>query len=485
MRDMIILIEADSKACRSMARKLRSEHLDCRILPATATAADVLAQEARGILLAGADAGEPAAIPGLGEILTTGLPVMAMGDAALSLALQLGCSLGEKAAEPGVFPVHFEGAEDLFAGLTANERYIPACRCVALSAACHPIAQVESGVLGFRAAGKSVYGLAFLPENNDPDGTHLLLNYCMNVCGCTQWWSRQAVVERAREAIQAACPGEAEALCAISGGVDSGVCAVLGNQAIGHRLRCLLIDTGLLRKGEGEEVLRLYRDQLGLNVEMVDASEEILSALQGIVSIRAKERIVHDLLQEIIQHQVQQLPGVKVMLQGTNYNDILDAPASQPTEGLPLVEPVRELFKDEVRRVGEDLLLPESIIRRQPFPGSGLASRILSDVTEEKLAILREADAIFRQEIEAAGQHKRLWQYYATLADNPVPMGEGYVIILRAVQVIDGNVAIASRLPHDLLERVTEQILATLPAVCRVLYDFTPSQSYARNEATK
>lgn len=483
MRDMIILIEADSKACRSMARKLRAEHVFCRILPACATGEDVLAQEARGILLAGSDDGESAEIPHLGSLLATGLPVLAMGGAALSLAQHLGGSLGDKAAEPGVFPIRFESAENLFDGISTSERYIPACRCVNLSAACHPIAETESGILGFRAAGKSVYGLAFLPETNDPDGSQLLINFCVNICGCTLWWSRHIFMERAREEIQAACPGDAEALCAISGGIDSGVCAVLGNQALGQRLRCLFIDTGLLRKGESEEVLGLYRDTLGLNVECVDASQEILSALQGVVNGRAKARIIHDLLLEIIQRQIEHMPAVKVMLQGTNYADTLDAPVDVPSDGLPVVEPVRDLFKDEIRRVGEDLLLPASVTNRQPFPGGGLALRILSEVTEEKLHILREADAIFRQEVEAAGQNKRLWQYYATLADNPDPMGTGYVIILRAVQVIDGTVAIASRLPHDLLERVTEQVVAQLPAVERVLYDFTPSKSYSSREA--
>ncbi|MBE5803919.1 MAG: hypothetical protein E7316_05345 [Clostridiales bacterium] len=485
MRDLVILIEADSKACRSMARKLRAEHIYCRILPASATGEDVKAHEARGILLAGADLGEPAQIPHLDSLLATGLPVLAMGDAALSLALQLGCSLGEKAGAPGVFPVRFESADDLFSGITANERYIPACRCITLSAACHPIAQTKDGVLGFRAAGKSVYALGFLPETNDPDGTQLLINFCTGICGCTLWWSRQVLMDRAREELQTACPGETEALCAISGGIDSGVCAVLGNQAIGHRLHCLFIDTGLLRKNESDEVLRLYQDTLGLNVEYVDASGEILSALQGVTNGRAKARIIHELLQEIIADRAQRMPNVKVLLQGTNYADALDSPlqASAVPEGFTIVEPVRELFKDEVRRVGEDLLLPAAIIKRQPFPDSGLALRILSEVTQEKLTILREADAIFRTEIEAAGQNKRLWQYYATLADNPTPMGAGYVIILRAVQVIDGNVAVASRLPHDLLERVTAGILATQSAVRRVLYDFTPSQSYFSNEA--
>lgn len=483
MRDLIVLIEADSRACRSMARKLRAEHLYCRILPGDAAAADVLDNQARGILLAGADKGQPADIPHLDSLLSAGLPVLAMGDAALTLAQHMGCTLGDRNDAPGVFPVRFESAQELFGTVTGNERYLPACRCIGLSAACHPIAETEAGVLGFRAAGKPVYGLAFLPEANDPDGTQLLINFCTNLCGCTLWWSRQAFAEAARESIRSACPDDTQALCAISGGIDSGVCALLGHQAIGERLHCLLIDTGLLRKGEAEEVFRQYRDELGLNVTLVDASQQVLSALSGIASARAKARIVHDLLQEIIRREAEKLPQVKVLLQGTNYADTLDAPPDVHSDGLTVVEPVRDLFKDEIRRVGEELLMPAAVVQRQPFPGSGLALRILSDVTEEKLAILREADAIFRQEIDAAGQNKRLWQYYATLADNPDPMGTGYVIILRAVQAIDGQMAVASRLPHDLLERVTAGTLAALPQVERVLYDFTPSKSYARNEA--
>ena len=480
MRDLVVLIELDGKACRSMARKLRAEHIYCRILPAHATAEDVQAQEARGIILAGADRGEAACVPYLDSLLATGLPMLAMCDGALSLAQQLGCTLGEKAAEPGLFQVRFESAEALFADTTSGERYIPACRTITLSAACHPIAQTDEGILGFRAAGKSVYGLGFLPETNDPDGTQLLINFCKNVCGCTLWWNRQLFIEHALEEIQSVCQ-DGEALCAISGGIDSGVCALLGNRAIGHKLHCLLIDTGLLRKGESEEVLSTYRDALGLNVHCVDASAAILPALAGVVDAQEKARIVHEQILQIIRRELQNMPGVTTVLQGTNYTDTLDNPHHVPAYELNLVEPVRELFKDEIRQVGEEFFLPESIIRRQPFPGSGLALRIFSDVTEEKLSILREADAIFCREVEATGQNKRLFQYYATLADNPIPGSNGYVIILRAVQVIDGNVAIASRLPYDLLERVTEDIMTALPSVCRVLYDFTPSQSYARN----
>ena len=478
MRDMLILIEADSSACRSMARKLRSEELFCRILSAAATGEDVLRQDPRGILLAGGDTGEPAEIPCLESLLATGLPVLAMGDAALSLGLHLGGSLGEKAAEPGLFPVRFESAEDLFAGVSANDRYLPACRCINLSAACHPIAETEGGVLGFRAAGKSVYGLAFLPETNDPDGLQLLTNFSRNICGCTPWWNRQVFLDRAMEDIRSACPGETEALCAISGGVDSGVCAVLGNQAIGHRLHCLFIDTGLLRKGESEEVLSLYRDKMGLNVQCVDAREEILHALEGVSNSRAKERIIHEMLQEILRREIQGMPGVKVMLQGTNYSDTLDAPADAPADGLTVIEPVRDLFKDEIRRVGEDLFLPANAINRQPFPGSGLALRILGEVTLERLQTLRAVDAIFCDALQQAGLTKRLWQYFAVLCPMPGD-AQGAVICLRSVQsASDSGQAYAARLPYDVVEAVVEKAMEQRPEVRRVVYDLTPSRSY-------
>ena len=484
MRDMVILLSLDGAACRSMARKLRGEHIYCKILPADATAQDVLEQDALGVLLAGGSKGEAAHVPHLDELLSSGLPIMAMGDAALSACLALGGTLGPRAAEAGVVPVHFENDEQLFAGVEDSERYLPACRAMQITwGGAVPIAVSEAGVLGFRTADRPIYALAFQAERNDLCGTQLLLNFCHGICGCTLWWSNQAFVERAREEIER-LSGGGNALCAISGGVDSGVCALLGNMALGHRLHCLFVDTGLLRQREAEQVMAFYRDQIGLNVRMIDARAEFLEALRGKQAPREKEDVIFRHLRAILDREAAQLPDVTLLIQGTNFSDTLSAtdfPLEPPSPAVRLIEPVRELFKDEIRRVGEELGLPPSMTLRQPFPGSGLATRILAEVTPERLDILREADAIFRREIEESGQSKRLWQYFASLAELPFS-GGGMVVILRAIQASDGAAAMPARLPSDLMERVSQAIRDALPRVIRVFYDLTPSRNYGQVE---
>ena len=480
MRDMVVLLSLDGGACRSMARKLRGEHIYCKILPAEATAEDVLSQDALGVLLAGGSKGEPAVIPHLSELLACGLPVMAMGDAALSACLMLGGSLGPRAEEPGVLSVHFENDERLFQGVEDSERYLPAARAMQITwGGAMPIAISDSGVLGFRDAQRPVYALAFQAERNDLCGTRLLFNFCHNLCGCTLWWSHQAFVGRAREEIERLSMGGG-ALCALSGGLDSGVCAMLGNMALGHRLTCIFVDTGLMRKDEAAQVMAFYRDRIGLNVHLIEAQEEFMEVLRGIEAPRDKEAVIFRLLRDILTREAAKFPNITLLIQGTNYSDTLTKaafPLALPSPGTMLVEPLRELFKDEIRRVGEELGLPPFMALRQPFPGSGLATRILAEVTPERLRVLREADAIFRQEMEASGQDKRLWQYFATLAELPFS-GGGMVITLRAVQAVDGAAAMPARLPSDLLERVSQAIRETLPSVIRVLYDLTPSSNY-------
>lgn len=483
MQDLIVLINLDGAACRMIARKLRAEHYYCRILPGSATLEDVLAQQPRGIVLAGGSTGEPTVLPQLVKLMKCGLPVLALGDAALSACEALGGSLGEKSPEPCVASVQLSNAAVLFEEVEDGERYLPACRPLLLDAPeTEIIAQAEQGMLGFRVTNQPVWALAFQIERNDMYGTRLLVNFSQGICGCTAWWSNHAFVERAQEEIRAAC-GEGHALCAISGGVDSGVCAMLGHMALQQRMHCIFVDTGLLRHDESERVMTFYRDQMGLNVRRIDASGEFLAALAGLALPAEKEAVIFRLLRDILNREAATLPDIRLLIQGTTYSDEqpeCDFPLERPNAQVQLVEPVNELFKDEIRRVGEELGMPAAMTQRQPFPGSGLALRILGEVTPERLALLRDADAIFRKEIYEANLAKRLWQYFASMAPNPVPGEPGYVVTLRAVQASEGAGAMPARLPSDLLERVSQQIREKRPEVVRVLYDLTPSKRYAQ-----
>lgn len=483
MRDMIVVINLDGRATRSLAQKLRAEHLYCRVMSADASAEEILAQEAMGILLAGGALGEAPEFPALPALLEADRPMLAMGDAALTLCMAMGGSLSEAKSEGGVMPIRYADGSGLLKGIPDGERYVPVCRFMAPPAALTPLALTDGGILGFHAEGRAVYGLAFQAEQNDPDSIQLLLNFCVDVCGCSLWWNDRVFIERAVSELRDASDG-GEALCTISGGVDSGVCAMLGYQALGSRLHCLFVDTGLLRKDEGDRVVSFFRDTVGLDVTRINAAEEFLKALEGVTDPVEKERIIFALLRAITRREISQNGNIRLLIQGTNYSDTIDEEPPIPLESqgarVRIAEPVRELFKEEIRHVAEELDMPAVICRRQPFPGSGLALRILSEVTPEKLDALREADAILREEVETANQNRRLWQYYATLSDNLVPGYEGYIIALRAVQAADGDTAVAARLPMDLLERATERILRVVPGVYRVLYDLTPSRSYAR-----
>lgn len=484
MRDYVMLVSLDDVACRAIARRLRAEHVYCRIVPATTTSDEILQQEAQGIVLAAGSTGAPAEVPHMMDYLQTGLPMLCMGDAALTLCQTLGGELDDCSTDGCVEQVSYEQGDPLFSEIEDGERYFPAFRLMTLPASQGTaVVTAHEGMLGFRVAQRDVWGLAFHLERNDPGGTRMLMSFCKDICGCTLWWSNQAFVERARDAISAAAEG-GDALCALSGGVDSGVCALLGNMALGQRLHCIFVDTGLLRKDEAEQVMDFYHTQVGLNLRRIDAADEFIPALAGVYDPHEKERIIFHLLRDILNREAATIPNIRLMIQGTNYSDALDNnafPMELPSQDVQIIEPVRELFKDEVRHVGEGLGLPASMIQRQPFPGSGLASRIISDVTPEKLSILREADAIFRSEISAAGLNKRLWQYFAALADNPQPDG-GLIVTLRAVQAIDGTAALAARLPGDLMERVTLEILRACPQVQRVMYDLTPSKSHSQVE---
>ena len=478
MQDYVILINLDDGVCHALARRLRAEGVYCRIMPAASTADEVLREDPRGVILATGSTGRAAEVPLMTDYLQTGLPMLCLGDAALTLCTATGGTLEE--AEGGIVTVNFDGEDSLFDGVEDGERYLPEMMAMAVTGEQGDVcAAADDAAIGLRLRQRNVWGIAIPLERNDPAVTRLLTNFSCSVCGCTLWWNERAFIERAKAAIQEAA-GESDALCALSGGVDSGVSALLGHLALGQRLHCIFVDTGLLREGEAEEVMAAYQQQVGLNVRRIDARAEFLLALRGVTDPGEKERIIRSLLRDILRREAEAIPGVRLILKGTNYADAISPEDSAaPNMELQVAEPVRELFKDEIRHVGMSLGLPAEMTSRQPFPGSGLASRILASVSAERLAILRTADAIFRREIEALGLQKRLWQYFAALALSPLP-GGGMMIILRAVQAAEGGSGMPARLPSDLLERVTEEIMLVCPEVQRVFYDCTPSKTYAR-----
>lgn len=479
MQDYVILVNLDDGVCHALARRLRAESIYCRILPASVTADEVLQADPRGVILATGCTGQAANVPMMMDYLQTGLPMLCLGDAALTLCKTLGGGLSAE-AESGIVTVAFNQADALFDGVEDGERYLPACRAMEFSEDQGTVcATADDAVIGLRVRQRDVWGLAFPLERNDPATARLLVNFCRDKCGCSQWWTERTFIEGAKAAIIEAAEG-GEALCSLSGGVDSGVSALLGHLALGQQLHCIFVDTGLLREGEAEEVMDAYQQQVGLNVRRVDARAEFLLALKGVTDPGEKERIIRSLLRDILRREAESVPGVKLLLRGTNY---ADTPMPEDNASLParmkVIEPVKELFKDEIRHVGESLGLPPAMTSRQPFPGSGLASRILASVTAERLAVLRAADAIFRREIEAAGLHRKLWQYFAALALSPLPNG-GLMIILRAVQAAEGGGGQLARIPSDLLERVTAEVMQECPDVQRVFFDCTPSKTYAQ-----
>jgi GMP synthase (glutamine-hydrolysing) len=341
---------------------------------------------------------------------------------------------------------------------------------------------------------KNFYAVQFHPEvNHTNNGDKIIENFVINICGCKGEWKMDTFATRTIEKIKEKV-GEGKAVCALSGGVDSSVAAVLMSKAIGKNLTCIFVDHGLLRKNEVEEVEAIFTKQFDVNFIKVDARERFLTRLAGITNPEQKRKIIGEEFIRVFEEEGKKIGKVDYLVQGTIYPDVIESGLGKSSVikshhnvgGLPdyvdfkeIIEPLRDLFKDEVRQVGREIGLPEFLVSRQPFPGPGLAIRIIGDITEEKLAILKDADYIFREEIAKHNMEKELSQYFAVLTDTKSVgvMGDertyDYLIALRAVQTDDFMTAKFARIPYDILEIISQRIVNEVAHVNRIVYDIT------------
>ena len=341
---------------------------------------------------------------------------------------------------------------------------------------------------------KNFYGIQFHPEVNHTNrGTEILRNFVYNICGCTGKWKMNSFVEDTIKALKEKI-GDKKALCALSGGVDSSVAAALVNKAIGKNLTCIFVDHGLLRKNEAEEVEEVFTKNFDVNFVKVDARARFLEKLAGIEEPEKKRKIIGEEFIRVFEEEAKKIGAVDYLVQGTIYPDVIESGVGVGAKikshhnvgGLPdyvdfkeIVEPLRDLFKDEVRKAGLELGLPEFLVYRQPFPGPGLAIRVIGDITEDKLTILKDADYIFREEIAKAKLDRSINQYFAVLTNlkSVGVMGDertyDYTIALRAVTTSDFMTAEWSKIPFEVLEKVSSRIVNEVKHVNRVVYDIT------------
>jgi GMP synthase (glutamine-hydrolysing) len=501
--ERIIILDFGSQYTQLIARRIREAGVYCEILPFNTPVSEITSRRPKGLILSGGpssvyDENAPRSEKHLVE--ESDWPVLGICYGLQLMALQMGGQVQPSSSREYGYArlTVVNGETALFAGLSREmDVWLShGDHVTKLPEGFHVTAMTNDAVNAFENPARGIFGVQFHPEvAHTPLGAQILRNFLFEICECAGDWSPAAAIDEQVAQIQATVGESDQVICGLSGGVDSSVAAALVHRAIGNRQTCLFINNGLLREGEFESTLALLKQSVELNIRGVDATERFLQALKGVVDPEKKRKIIGAAFIDVFEEEANRIGDVKFLVQGTLYPDVIESVSVRGPSvtikshhnvgGLPekmnlkLIEPLRELFKDEVRIIGRELGVPEEILTRHPFPGPGLAVRVIGDITKEGLRIVRAADRILDEELRQAELYGSVWQSFAVLL--PVStvgvMGDERtyerVIAVRAVTSVDGMTADWARLPHDLLARVSGRIVSEVKGVNRVVYDIS------------
>ena len=500
--ETVVVLDFGSQYSMLIARRVRECHVYCEILPYNAPAEQVARLNPRGFILSGGPASvyEPSAPMAPAYIYESGVPILGICYGMQALTHQLGGKVSSGLKREYGHAVLRQNVVDhpIFKGLPLE---MPVWMSHGDEISEPPpgfssLAYTDNAPVAVLGNDQGIIGLQFHPEvSHTPNGADILKNFLYEVCGCRGTWTPASFITEATDRIRDQVGG-GKVICALSGGVDSAVTAALVQKAIGDQLTCIFVDNGLLRREESERVRGVFERHLNLNLIYVDAVDRFLERLEGVTDPERKRHIIGEEFIRVFEEEAGELGEVNYLAQGTLYPDVIESlpPADAPSVtikthhnvgGLPdvmklsLVEPLRQLFKDEVREVGDELGMPEEMVYRQPFPGPGLAIRIIGEVTRERLEVLRSADWIVMDEIKASGLYGKLWQSFAVLTPLHTVgvMGDfrtyGSIVAIRAVTSEDAMTADWARLPYDVLAQISSRIVNEVPGVNRVVYDIS------------